>query len=75
MHAISLRFAFGGIRSAVSERKNLAGRGNVVKRHQRNVASLPDDFISAAYCTRVEASTVMDAGSGSVEQDVTTAAQ
>lgn len=54
MHAISLWFAFGGIRSAVPKRKNLAGRGNVLKRHQRNVVPLPDDFISAAYRTRIE---------------------
>lgn len=75
MHAISLRFAFGGIRSAVPGRKNLARRGNMLKRHQRNVAPLPDDFISAAYRTRTEAETAMEAGSGSVEQDVTAAAQ
>lgn len=75
MHAISPGFAFGGIRSAVPERKNLAGRGIVLKRHQRNVAPLPDDFISAAYCTRIGAETAMEAGSGSVEQDVTVAAQ
>lgn len=75
MHAISLGFAFGGIRSDVSERKNLAGRGNALKRHQRNVAPLPDDFISAACCTRIGAETAMEAGGGSAEQDVTAAAQ
>lgn len=45
----------------------------MLKRHQRNVASLPDDFISAAYRARAEAETALEAASSSVEQDVTAA--
>lgn len=45
----------------------------MLKRHQRNVASLPDDFISAVYRARTEAETVLEVAIGSVERDVTAA--